>query len=78
MQRILVDLTEETIKDLEDLAKKRQVSRAELIRIAADNFIKSERLHTSANALAEVFGLWKEEPMTDEELTSLRDEWGSR
>lgn len=78
MQRILVDLSEETIKDLEDLAKKKQVSRAEIIRIATDKLIKSEKAVISSTSLSTAFGLWKNNPMTPEELESLRDEWGQK
>lgn len=75
MQRILVDLPEETIKELEELAKKKDVSRAEIIRLATDTLIRSERSFISSKAVSTAFGLWKKNPMTDEELQSLRDEW---
>ena len=77
MQRILVDLPEQTIKDLEELAHERKVSRAEMIRFAINSFIESAKMTQSSTAQEEAFGLWKSNPMTDEELQSLRAEWGS-
>ena len=77
MQRILVDLPEQTIKDLEELAQERRVSRAEMIRVAATRFIESEKMTLSSTAQEKAFGLWKSNPMTDEELQSLRAEWGA-
>ena len=75
MQRILVDFPEETVKELEYLASKKGTSRAEIIRQATDSLIKSEKSKTSSQALSTAFGLWKKNPMTDEELQSIRDEW---
>ena len=75
MQRILVDLPEETVKELEALASKRKTSRAEIIRQATDILIKSERAQASGKALGSAFGLWKNDPMTDDDLQTLREEW---
>ncbi len=76
MPRILIDLSEETIKELEELASKRGISRAEIIRQATDALIKAERSKTSSIALKTAFGLWKKDPLGDEELQALRAEWG--
>ena len=75
MQRILVDLPEETVKELEALATQKQTSRAEIIRQATDRMIKVEKEQNSARAFDSVFGIWKHHPMADKELQKLRDEW---
>ena len=76
MQRIQIDLPEETVKELENLAAKKGTSRAEIIRQAIDIIIKIGKSETTNQELSLAFGLWKKNPMTDEELQSLRDGWG--
>ena len=78
MQRILVALSEETVKDLEYLASKRGTSRAEIIRLAADSFIRAEKKTHSHLAIETAFGLWKDDPMSDDELQDPKDEWSPK
>ena len=75
MQRILVAFPQEIIKDLEELAKKKKVSRAEIIRLATDRLIQAEKSGITSKLISEAFGLWKNNPMTDEDLRTLRNEW---
>ena len=52
--RTLVDLTEKQVRDLDRVAKMRDVSRAELVRRAVDRYLADD-----APERGSAFGLWK-------------------
>lgn len=70
--RTLIDIPEDQLQTLNQLARRQQVSRAELIRRAVRKYLKSQM----PLAEDEAFGLWKE---TAEDGLAyqrrLRDEW---
>lgn len=52
--RILIDISEESVRELDRLAKMYGASRASLIRKAVDDHIR----HTGSAVIAEAFALW--------------------
>lgn len=56
MQRILIDMPEETVGIIEDLAKMQGISRAEWIRRRALEGVKAE----DQAAFKKAFGVWKD------------------
>ena len=77
MQRILLSLPDETLQELDKLASRKGKSRAEILRLAADQLINLEKKQLSEASFHSVFGLWQDDPMTDEEVKKIKDEWGA-
>ncbi|ECC1669462.1 ribbon-helix-helix protein, CopG family [Salmonella enterica subsp. salamae] len=74
MSRILLDLSDEAIKRLDDLKKQRNLPRAELLREAVEQYL--ERQGLSQNTISNALGLWQgcEEDGVEYER-KLREEW---
>ncbi|HEY4468608.1 MAG TPA: CopG family transcriptional regulator [Klebsiella sp.] len=72
MGRILLDLSDDVIKRLEDLKQQRNLPRAELLREAVEQYLERQAEITISNAL----GLWQgcEEDGVEYER-KLREEW---
>lgn len=72
MGRILLDLSDEVIKRLDDLKQQRNLPRAELLREAVEQYLERQAETTITNAL----GLWWgcEEDGVEYQRT-LREEW---
>ena len=72
MGRILLDLSDEVIKRLDDLKQQRNLPRAELLREAVEQYLERQAETTITNAL----GLWRgcEEDGVEYQRT-LREEW---
>ncbi|WP_148872820.1 CopG family transcriptional regulator [Serratia marcescens] len=72
MGRILLDLSDEAIKRLDELKQHRNLPRAELLREAVDQYLESQSHAAIANAL----GIWQEcEQDGVEYQRKLREEW---
>jgi metal-responsive CopG/Arc/MetJ family transcriptional regulator len=70
--RTIIDLPQDRVKELDALAREKDVSRAELIRRAIVFWLKSEHLPKAERA----FGIWKsrgEDALAYEDR--LRNEW---
>ncbi|EBS8366031.1 CopG family transcriptional regulator [Salmonella enterica] len=74
MGRILLDLSDEAIKRLDDLKKQRNLPRAELLREAVEQYL--ERQGLAQNTISNALGLWQgcEEDGVEYER-KLREEW---
>ncbi|WP_177220169.1 CopG family transcriptional regulator [Enterobacter sp. kpr-6] len=72
MGRILLDLSDEVIKRLDDLKQQRNLPRAELLREAIEQYLEKQAKTTISDAL----GLWQgcEEDGVEFER-KLREEW---
>ena len=72
MGRILLDLSDDVIKRLEDLKQQRNLPRAELLREAVEQYLERQAYTTISNAL----GIWQgcEEDGVEFER-KLREEW---
>jgi len=72
MGRILLDLSDEVIKRLDDLKQQRNLPRAELLREAIEQYLEKQTKTTISDAL----GLWQgcEEDGVEFER-KLREEW---
>ena len=71
--RTLVDIPEDRLKALDVLARKRRVSRAEVIRNAVDEHLRRQPGDLD---VGEVFGLWKDRKLDGLEYQrKLRSEW---
>ncbi len=73
--RILVDLSEDTLKELDAMAEASGQPRAHLLRRAVQKLLSEEKFLASSKQRSVAFGLWKAQPMTDEELLAIKDEW---
>ncbi|EMF0719565.1 ribbon-helix-helix protein, CopG family [Citrobacter freundii] len=72
MGRILLDLSDEVIKRLDDLKVQRNLPRAELLREAVEQYLERQSNMTISNAL----GLWQGcEEDGVEYQRKLREEW---
>ena len=72
--RFLVDIPEDDLKWLDDLAKKEGKSRAAVLREAVSNYITAQ----SKEGFEKYFGLWERHGSTVDGLDyerKLRDEW---
>jgi len=74
MGRILLDLSDEVIKRLDDLKVHRNVPRAELLREAVEQYLK--RHDQAESTISDALGLWHgcEEEGVDYQR-KLREEW---
>lgn len=74
MGRILLDLSDDVIKQLDDLKQQRNLSRAELLREAVEQYL--ERQNQAETAIANALGLWQscDEDGLEYER-KLREEW---
>ena len=72
MGRILLDLSDDVIKRLEDLKQQRNLPRAELLREAVEQYLERQADNSISNAL----GIWQgcEEDGVEFER-KLREEW---
>ncbi len=72
--RILLDLSDDVIKRLEDLKQQRNLPRAELLREAVEQYL--ERQGQAETTIADALGLWQrcEEDGVEYER-KLREEW---
>ncbi len=81
--RTIVDLPEESVKSLDLLGKKQDLSRAELVRRAVSNYLEIEQEKSQGN-LDSYFGLFKESSDVFDGLDGLawqekmRGEWSDR
>lgn len=74
MGRILLDLSDEVIKRLDDLKVQRNLPRAELLREAVEQYL--ERQDQAATTISSALGLWKGcEEDGVEYQRQLREEW---
>lgn len=72
MGRILLDLSDEAIKRLDDLKQQRNLPRAELLREAVEQYLERQAETTISNAL----GIWQGcEEDGVEYQKKLREEW---
>jgi metal-responsive CopG/Arc/MetJ family transcriptional regulator len=70
--RTLVDIPDVELLKLNDLSKKRKVSRAHLVRCAITEYVQKE----SRDSLAAVFGIWADKTGDSMAyLDELRKEW---
>lgn len=74
MGRILLDLSDEMIKRLDDLKQQRNLPRAELLREAVEQYL--ERQGQAETTISNALGLWQacEEDGVEYQKT-LREEW---
>lgn len=72
--KTLIDIQSDVIQKLDLIAKKRNVSRAHLVRVAIDLWLKNE---ASAKASPRVFGILKDKKGEDgvDLQRKLRGEW---
>jgi predicted transcriptional regulator len=72
MGRILLDLSDEAVRRLEALKQRRNLSRAELLREAVDEYLERQTQYVVNDA----FGLWGERVVDGLEYErKLREEW---
>lgn len=72
MGRILLDLSDDVIKRLDDLKHRRKLPRAELLREAVEQYLERQN-HT---ALSDALGLWGDGVVDGlEHERKLREEW---
>ncbi|CAN5619364.1 hypothetical protein BH24DEI1_BH24DEI1_14300 [soil metagenome] len=70
--RTIVDLPENKLRELTELSKKENVSRAELIRRAVAEYLERR----AEVGMDDAFGLWKDDPLDGLEYEArLRSEW---
>ena len=74
MGRILLDLSDEVIKRLDDLKQQRNLPRAELLREAVEQYL--ERQGQAETMISNALGIWQgcEEDGVEYQKT-LREEW---
>jgi len=74
MGRILLDLSDDVLQRLDDLKKQRNLSRAELLREAVEQYLAKQGL--AENTISSALGLWQgcEEDGVEYER-KLREEW---
>lgn len=77
--RTIIELTDDQIARLEQLAEREKISRAEAIRRAIDVAYPASRVSaTLAERRREAFGLWRGRAIDAlEYVDALRDEWES-
>jgi hypothetical protein len=84
--RTIVDIPEESLKQLAIICQQESISRAEVIRRAVDDYTKARLKNELAReaefekVLAETAGAWKDDPFwkgrdSVEYVRSIRDEW---
>jgi hypothetical protein len=76
--RTIIDLPEEQVQALAELCARENISRAEAIRRAVEEFLRAERQDEVEfrRALQATFGIWKNRGIdTDAYLSELRKEW---
>jgi predicted transcriptional regulator len=76
--RTIVDIPDSVIKKLDKLARKKQASRAELVRRAVQNYIRDLEHIPSFD---EVYGLWKDRADIGDSVEyqrKMRKEWDER
>lgn len=73
MGRIIIDLPDEDIRQLDSLKEIRAIPRAEIIRQAIDGYLKQNKITDNTRA----FGLWSDTDITDGVVyqKNLRKEW---
>ncbi|WP_054180952.1 CopG family transcriptional regulator [Trabulsiella odontotermitis] len=72
MGRILLDLSDDVIKRLDDLKQRRKLPRAELLREAVEQYLERQNRTTLSDAL----GLWGDGVVDGLEYErKLREEW---
>ncbi|MCL2892819.1 ribbon-helix-helix domain-containing protein [Brenneria tiliae] len=72
MPRIVIDLPEEDLRQLDNLKAIRRVARAEIIRQALAGYLENNRADGNNNA----FGLWKDQNIDGVDYENqLREEW---
>ncbi|MCT4706375.1 ribbon-helix-helix domain-containing protein [Enterobacteriaceae bacterium H11S18] len=72
MGRILLDLSDEVVSRLDELKKRRNLPRAELLREAVDQYLERQ----AQTVLTHAFGLWGERKIDGLEYERLlREEW---
>ena len=72
MERILTDISEETLKRIEEVVARKKISRAEFIRQAVERALKVE----AESSFEAAFGAWKDFPEDSVEYQRrLRGEW---
>ena len=77
--RTIIDLTDEQLARLEEVAEREGISRAEAIRRAVDTAYGDVAATRSGEARAAVFGLWKGRKIDAlRYVDGLRDEWEDR
>ena len=70
--RTLVDIPAEDLELVNGVAKKLDISRAELVRRAISSYLASHR----ADSAAEAFGIWRDRPIDGLEYQErMRAEW---
>lgn len=72
--RTIVDIPDAQVKILNQLSKKKKLSRAEIIRQALGNYIAND--HKNKKSYDSAFGIWRDQKL-DSLLyqQKLRDEW---
>ena len=74
MGRILLDLSDEVIKRLDDLKQQRNLPRAELLREAVEQYL--ERQGQAETMISNALGIWQDcEEDGVEYQKKLREEW---
>ena len=72
MKKILIDIPQEAIKSLDDIAERKKLSRAEVIRRAIEIAIHAE----SSSGFKQAFGAWSHRKSSGIDLQrKLRKEW---
>ncbi|KNC89790.1 CopG family transcriptional regulator [Trabulsiella odontotermitis] len=72
MGRILLDLSDDVIKRLDDLKQQRKLPRAELLREAVEQYLERQ----NRTALSDALGLWGDGAVDGLEYErKLREEW---
>lgn len=72
--RTIIDIPDKQVEILNQLSKKKRVSRAEIIRLALVNYIDQSAQTTKS--YSESFGLWKDQKLDAIDYQrKLRNEW---
>lgn len=72
MTRALIDINQETLKKLDEIANIKHLSRAAVVRVAIDEFLQKNSICAAKNA----FGILKQSPIDGLSLQEkLRGEW---
>ena len=72
MKKILIDLPQDDVSALDDIAQKKKVSRAEIIRRAIEIAIQTE----SASGFKQAFGAWNHKKLQGVSFQrKMRKEW---
>lgn len=73
--RTLVDIPEEELKQLNQISKKKRVSRAHLVRCAISNYLNEQ----PKDSLDKFFGIWADRKIDGLEYQlKMRSEWDHR